>query len=240
LRLFLLLLGTCLTARALVAADPNRSVDLGPNILTPLIMSSNPPTTTNLMRSNLGDCVVSLAVSNICVAFQSSALAASRFPADRPIGVGFYSTNSRSYEVFRLAPEYAYRISAKSENGEAIAATRLGARWGRKFVQVAAYDKRTLDWSSADYVEYSERGKTSLGRSRIYAGGRPFWTVAHQALPNIEKVFPPPEYLFKFEKPGRYTLYVETQCFSRPLSAGATNLYLVRFPPVKLSVFKVN
>lgn len=176
---------------------------------------------TNTTSVDMGNCVLSRPRSNIFYAFRSSINDASYFPADKPIWFGFGSTTNYSYYVFMLRPEYGYRILARSEDGQVVKPTRLGASYGEKFDKIKGYDE-ALDWTRG-------HGGNSV---------RPFMDYAHRDLPSLDRIFPSPQELFNFDKPGKYTMWIELQCLSRSFLPNATNIYLVRFPPIQLQVIK--
>jgi len=158
--------------------------------------------------------VLSKPVSNLSVYFGGVGHDPSAFPADQQIVVGFLSRTNRWHAVVKLEPEYAYRLLLRDEDGEVVAPTSVGNRYGKKFDALKVYDK------------------SAVTESRSYR------VVAAPASPG--SVLPAPQDLFKLTKPGRYTLFVEAQCFygSFPGTYPFTNLYPLRFPPVKLPIVK--
>jgi len=166
------------------------------------IVAQTANTNGNLMASfgNEWGCVVSKPSSNTAVVFAYPTQGTPDhyrplgfFPAEEPVIIGFCSTTERDYESLRLAPEYAFRISARSEDGEVVGTTKLGASYGKRFDEVNGYDKNELDRSGVFYE--------GCAIHHYYAGGRPFWTIARPHAPtSVQKVFPPPGELFKFNK----------------------------------------
>ena len=123
-----------------------------------------------------------------------------------------------------LRPEYAFRISAFSEDGLPVEPTRKGMKYGSKF--------DTLK-------EYSDAAINKAGRRP------PYWDIASppSQFSDSGENIPPPEELFNLSKPGKYTMTIEAACFAcryfpPPPGDNATNYYLVKFPPVKLTVIK--
>lgn len=178
---------------------------------------------TNKTRVDLSYCVFSKSCSNLFVAYQSATRKADDFPADKPIEFGSGSETNYDYTVLMLRPEYGCRLFAKSEDGKEVQLTRTGKHYGEKFDAVKAYNKDLLDWTLVP------------GR---YNPKTPCRTIARHDIPYISRIFPAPQKLFNFEKPGKYTMWIELQYFARPDLPHSTNLYLVRFQPVKLTVIK--
>lgn len=182
-------------------------------------------------------CVISKPANHILILFRKPVIGMpeyyktlSYFPADEPISIGFCSTTDQIYEIYRLAPDYGYRLSARSEDGQLVQTTELGTQCGKKFDKANDYGINAFDRSGAYYDGNILR--------HAYGGGYSYRTLAIRDEPALQAVFPPPQDLFNFEKPGNYTLWIEYQCFYRPFPPASTNLYLVRFPPLKLQVLK--
>lgn len=214
--------------------------------LLSLAQTTSPPTRqkvpppNNALNEEILGCVASKPAGNLMVAFvppyagtrppdQRGIGAAVMFPSDKAIPFGFAST-SNIFEIFRLAPEYGYRISARSEDDTAVRLTKVGRRYGRRFDQVKGYDERALDWSGEYYAPDNRKVR--------FGSARPFRTLAAGSYPSFQTILPPLDDLFKFDKPGRYIVQIEVQCFSRPFPPASTNMQIVRFPPVKLTVEK--
>jgi len=162
-----------------------------------------------------GDCVMSEPASNIAVIFLSASHNASAFPSAQPIGVGFLSMTNRSYKILRLKPEYEYRLLMSDESGNVIPPKPVGARYGEKFNALKGFNA------------------SAVTRDRAFV------SIATPEFPPPNKLtFPAPEVLFRLEKAGRYTLFVEAQCFCGSFPHTSTNLYLIRFPPVRIPVVK--
>jgi hypothetical protein len=178
--------------------------------------------TTNTIPFELSGGVYSKPCSNIYSVFQSSIDDASYFPANKSIPFGFISATNYNYEVYILRSEYGYRILCKSEAGEQVKPTRLGARYGAKYDELKEYNNNALDWTVGN-------GNNA---------NRPFWAMVYHDQPSLTRIFPPPDQLFNFDKPGKYTLWIELQCFARPYLPYPSNLYIVRLPAAKLQVIK--
>jgi len=143
------------------------------------------------------------------------------FRSDVPIPFGFcLNTNSSysSYHVFMLRPEYGYELSAKSESGELVRKTRLGASYGGKFTEIKGFDRSKLDMSKTGRIN-------------------PYSTYASRNF-SITRSLPPPDALFELKKPGRYTVQVALQFYCWPRSAVSNDVWLVRLKPVNLNVIK--
>lgn len=144
------------------------------------------------------------------------------FVASRPILVGLMSVDGIEYNVLPLAPAYGYRVRAESETGAALTPTPLGRTYGQHFDDVKGFDERALVWTGPD----GEKRKRPLMAAAPVGGAS---TVCQ---------FPAPQDLFQFPKPGKYIVWVELQCLSRPIRGTSTNWSVVRLPPVKLRVVK--
>jgi hypothetical protein len=188
-----------------------------------------PPSITNFDTAVIAGSVVTETVSNLFVVFRHEEPRAPTtvFLSDTPVRFGFSSTSNMYYDIFMLRPEYGYRVFAKSENGERLEATRLGARYGEKFGEIRGYDKDTLDFSR-------RRGDRHPDRERPYYVGK-----AAQGFSGLPRSLPAPEELFRFNKPGKYIMWIEMQVLCCPSGRGAAgDIYLVKFPPVGLQVIK--
>jgi hypothetical protein len=178
---------------------------------------------TNSATVDFGDCVFSKPCSNIFVAYQSSTHDSNTFPADKPIEFGSGSETNYDFVVLMLRPEYGYRLFAISEDNKKVQLTRTGEKYGKKFNDIKGFNKSVLDWTRVP------------GR---YNPDNPCRTYARHDMPYISRIFPAPQDIFNFEKPGKYAMWIELQYFARPALPGSTNLNLIKFPPVKLTVIK--
>jgi hypothetical protein len=146
------------------------------------------------------------------------------FDSSKPIYVEFVSRTNVSSLLYILRPEYGFRFSAISEDGEMIEPTRQGAKYGKKFDDLKTVDREA--------IAMNNRGTPM----RDIAGPHNSW------IPVGTPMFTPDE-LFKFKTPGKYTITIEAACFAsqewppRP-TPPMTNYYLAKFPPVKLTVIK--
>lgn len=166
--------------------------------------------------------VVSETRSNVFVVFMGDHPVVPGVSADKPLRLGFRSATTNSYDILILRPEFGYKVSAVSSSGRLIETTRKGAKCGKKFDLIRGWDRNVLDMSRTRDHPNSES---------------PYWLVAHPEFP-IGRELACPEELFKFDKPGKYTMSIELQFLSYPRSSRSTNAYLVRLPPVKLEVVK--
>jgi hypothetical protein len=172
---------------------------------------------TNRFAFDTLNSVISAPRSNIVVVFTSHEQGAAHFAADQPITFGFLAMTNTDNKVFMLSPEYGYRISATDENGQSVETTSTGRGYGRLFEDIkGVHDKSALDMTWI------------LG----YRRAAPYAAYATEVIPSLGRKLPAPQELFKFRKAGGYTVTVELQCLY------STNLYLVRFPPVKLQIIK--
>lgn len=145
------------------------------------------------------------------------------FGSDRPVRYGFISATNSYCNIFLLRPEYSCIISAKSEAGEPVEPTKLGAIYGIKYSEVKGYDKSKLDMSR-------RKGEFHPDHERPYVIG------AAPHFSGLPRYLPAPEELFVFNKPGKYKMWVELQVFcSQPQSK---SINLVKFQPVELSFIK--
>ena len=146
------------------------------------------------------------------------------FSVDKSIKYGFGTAQSVPYDVFALNDEYGCSISVKSESGQDVARTSNGQEYGGKFLKVTSFDRKQLDYSN---------GRGNGGYQS------PYLNVAAVRGVFLSRELPPLEKLFKFDKPGRYIVLIQLQCFVGPYGeSNATNVNLVRFPLVKLQVIK--
>lgn len=168
------------------------------------------------------NCVVSGQQSNMVVYFEGPHKNDAVLDADKPFNYGFQSTISNYFQLFILRPEFGYKISAKGEDGNAVELTRLGAKYGSRFSEINGYKKGIFDMTPG------------------YSHVSPYW--AYAANPGPPRPLPAPDKLFKFKRPGRYIMSVEVKCLYRPVpppgESYKTNLHIVQFPPVKLTVVK--
>lgn len=165
--------------------------------------------------------VLSETRQNVLVGFWNGVLDKSEninFPINKPIEYGFCSTQSVPCEVFTLDEKYGCIISAKTEFGQEVRKTHYGRKFGDKFSSVIGFD----------------RGQFTRGRGQF-----PYLAVAGPNRLLLGRKLPPLEQLFKFEKPGNFIVSVRLQCLVGPYNKSmATNVHLVRFPPVELHVIK--
>jgi hypothetical protein len=146
------------------------------------------------------------------------------FPVNRPVKYGFGSTENSNYDVFALNDECGLIISAKSESGDEIQKTEAGSRIGRSFSEVYVPDKSNLDHT---------KGRGNGGPNA------PYLSIATANKFVMSRELPPFENLFKFDRSGSYTVQIQMQCFVGPYGKSTlTNVQLVRFPPVVLTVRK--
>jgi hypothetical protein len=169
--------------------------------------------------------IVSRSASNLAILFfppvdGNRVVLATNFPASQDIRFGFASTANAGSFVCKLLPEFAFRISAVSTSGECVRLTRKGSKYGRHFGEINGFDKRM--------IETSRRG--------------PYWTLVapQDSVPESSNRFPPPDELFDFERPGKYTVTIQAACLASPriFPLRTTNFCLVKFPPVKLQITK--
>lgn len=139
------------------------------------------------------------------------------FPSDAEMDYGLMCTNSRVYTIAVLAPEYGFDIWAVDDQGVPLEMTRRGARFGSELQSVKSYSRNQL-------------GTGRRGR------GLPQYMAFARKAPDFGMKFPAPRSLFKFPKPGTYTMYVRAQVWAYPNSGSVTNASLVRLPPVKLQI----
>ncbi|HWY31337.1 MAG TPA: hypothetical protein VNX46_11300 [Candidatus Acidoferrum sp.] len=146
------------------------------------------------------------------------------FPSDKKIKYGFASVRAVPFDVLALKEEYGCIISAKSESGEDIEKTPSGDKFGKRFLDVVAFDKSQLD----------------LTKGRGNGGPQfPYISVAAPDGGIFSRDIPPLESLFEFDKPGQFVVSIQLQCFVGPYGKStSTSVHLVRFPPVKIHVIK--
>lgn len=141
--------------------------------------------------------------------------------SDRPLQIGFVSTDGNPRLVFLLRPDYGFRISAVSEKGEALPFTKKGIAFSNELKMAKGYDKAIL---AKFFSRGGPRGISSL-------------TMASDKPSSVE--FPSPDSLFQFPRPGQYTLTMEVQVLTCPLGCDVRGARAVRFPPVRVVVEKV-
>jgi hypothetical protein len=147
-----------------------------------------------------------------------------QFNSSDPIYVRFVSTTNKPSLLFMLRPQYEFRFSAVSENGEDVEVTHLGAKYGRYFDDLKSVDN--------DAIAMNNRRTFMRSIADVYGSDIDLGTAMLT-----------PDELFRFKKPGKYTMTVEAACFASrdfPPKLGSikTNYYLVKFPPVKLQIIK--
>jgi hypothetical protein len=146
--------------------------------------------------------------------------------SDKPIHFGFVLTTNSYSVVFILLPEYGFRISATTTNGEPIKFTREGSRFGRYFDHVVGFDKHFIDPTR------NERH-----------GSIPNWynVWPSDQMPNVGNALPAPDDLFEFKKDGYYKMKIETACFlclkfTNTIQVDPTNYSVEKFPSVELTI----
>lgn len=140
-------------------------------------------------------------------------------PVETRLGYTFASTISTNYDVSCLKAEYAGLLAASADSGAEVKKTRKGRKWGKRFFDVTALDRRMLSREGGGQFPYL-----------AVAGPRP--TTAYRWLPPLSE-------LFEFEKPGIYEVFIVLQCFVQPWDRSTpTRPTLVRFPPVRIRVQK--
>lgn len=181
--------------------------------------------TNHLFVNLVPNCVVSVSSSNMLVWFQSPHENNADFPSDREIAFGFQSTATHNYQVFMLRPEYGYRFFATAENGAIVEPTALGRQYGSKFGTAHGFDSEVV------------------GMTHDYNHNKYYWTYAPTLVPALDQLLPAADKLFRFNKPGRYTMRVTLECLCRPgpqppMNSYPSNFCLVKFPTVTLTVVK--
>ena len=186
----------------------------------------------NGMESNKTAIVVKQ--ERLCVAYCSLAnhvfVPVTEFDSGRPIYYGFAMSTNKYTVMFLLRSEYGLRISAIGEDGRPVELTAMGSKLGRHFNDLKGFDKKAID--------------PNHGKSRD-----PFLNPQDVTPPYtpsiINYLISPPDQLFNFKTPGKYIVTIETACFlSRDfiphILNSSTNYDLIKFPPVKLTVVKLN
>lgn len=150
------------------------------------------------------------------------------FDSGRPIYYGFAMTTNKYTDMFLLRPEYGLRISATGEDGRLVELTGVGSMLGRHFDDLKEFDKKVIA---------PNQGKSQDPIRNPQMVTPPYTTAI------IEYSISPPDQLFNFKTPGKYTVTIEMACFlSREyiphIQNNSTNYDLIKFPPVKLTVIK--
>jgi len=150
------------------------------------------------------------------------------FDSSKPIHFGFVLMTNRASVLFILRPEYGFRISAVTETGELVTPSSKGSKFGRYFEDIEGFDKSVID---------PKREQSH--------GAVPNWYHVSPAdhVPGLYDSLPPPDELFNFKKPGKYTMRIESACFlsreSIPhIHSNSTNYYVVKFPIVELNIIR--
>ena len=150
------------------------------------------------------------------------------FDSSKAIYFGFALTTNKYSVILALKPEYGFRMSAVTENGEPVSPTSKGSRYGKSFDQLKGFDKKAID-PTRNVPHYSYM---------------PHFCIVGPTneTPSFEAIATPDE-LFNFTKPGKYTMTIETACFAKGdympnINSSTTNYSLVKFPPVRLQVIK--
>jgi len=139
------------------------------------------------------------------------------FSSDAEMDYGLMCTNNGAYTIAVLAPEYGFDIWAVDDQGVPLQMTRRGAKFGSELQSVQGYSR------------------SQLGTGRRGRGLPPYRTFARN-VPEFGMKFPAPISLFKFPKPGTYSMYLRAQVWAYPYRGSVTNASLVRLPPVKLQI----
>lgn len=204
-------------------------------ILTVFVARSSSGQTNSVSDGLPKNCVISGVRSNVFVGFSSPLLNGQPrldagipiFPSDAPIKFGFGTTQKAPLDVFVLNKQYGCSVYAKSSQGSLLEKTKEGERHGVKMNEVKRWDINLFN---------TQRAGKDLNQIQQV---RP--TVALISACSLSESLPPPEALFNINKPGKYEVWVEIQCFVGPYGkAAATNVQLVRFPPVHLLVVKLD
>lgn len=142
---------------------------------------------------------------------------------DRPLCFSVWTTNkvwatNNTRVITPVKPEYAYQVELFDTNGVAVPKTVAGKEAGTKF----------LDFS------------LKTAKVRVTGGPEPnamrtvvIEKVGTERSPNV-LMFRPSD-LFKFEKPGHYTLKIRLQILAFPRTGPNPGEYttdLIRFPPL--------
>jgi hypothetical protein len=203
---------------------------------TDIFVAANPTNSPNFLeeykRLHLG--VISETRSNLLVIYLSESDDvyhwAKEFYSNKHIYFGFALTTNKVSVLVVLKPEYGFRISAVTENGMPVEPTSEGAKYGRSFNDLKGFDKQAIDPT----------------RNKPHYSYMPHFDIVGPTsdAPRFDKIATPDE-LFTFQKPGKYTITIETACFLKDdymphINSNTTNYYLVKSPPppVKLTVIK--
>lgn len=173
---------------------------------------------------------VSKTHQNVFVAFDGSpgklttSNEAAVFPVHKQIRYGFGSALPVPFDVLTLGEEYGCMMTATSDSGQIVRKTKEGKKWGKMFFDVVGFNRKQLDYA---------KGRGSGGFQS------PYLSTATTEVATFSRSLPPLDSLFRFEKPGKYSVSIYLQCFVGPFGQScATNVTLVRFPPVSVQVVK--
>ena len=192
--------------------------------------------TTNGIPLELAGYIYSAPSNNLCVVIETNRSNHS-FITSEPFRLGFLVLTNSDFEVFRLAPEYGFRITGRGTKGQKLSPTSLGATFGSKFDSVRKVETKFLDWTAGEYERQFNKTEPFWTKRKYYSGGRAFLSRVSPGRVVTQRFLPPLEELLRFDGPGTYMISVEVQCFVRNAGHG-TNLNLIRFPPVQISAEK--
>jgi hypothetical protein len=139
-----------------------------------------------------------------------------RLTTDETLLVGFLTvlTNDLSFWP-PVDPAFKAEITLRTEDGKAMAKTKLGKSFGTRFGKLVNL------WDSRMGSGYAD----SIYNSNVAQG-----LIPAASFPGVGECF-------KVSKPGKYYLTIRLQGFRRPAS-GPGDVRFVRFPPFEVPVYK--